>query len=1292
GRAHRRLNPKSSLFSLFSRPRVEKQRGFNESGYAVTPIIEPGRATPSPDPIIRVPQNASNNGSQAPYPRPSTSLSIHEDRRNLARSRTTTSSDDAREEEDVPILPSLFDIYSDSSKVTIAQAIDESGQSRLTRPRKSNASHITPAHIHEERRGSVDSIKGEYKAQSRSGRNSLSQGPFQRKIFALSNDGIILQYPEKGGGERLPERALQLGSESVAFACDLVPGRPYVLQVDQKPNAVSDLHTTPSQTSLLTKIGLKDNLPRVGDHSILIILDTAEELTSWMNAVRKQIQLLGAVMGNGLKPEGLEKPSTMAPKLRVKQRTSINQQDLPSFTNFSFPTSSLEMGTISRPRCDSSAAVTTTAQPEVAELHSYTRRNSNAATSRKPIPDRDNVERLRKMASFDTNDSPLSVTTHDSAVSFGMSAGKRMIRDNHASHKSSIGSLHDEFDSDSPVLPRSATTGQLQRPKPNPIVGRPRPDSFVADLPLLWPARKPSEGATTSMNQQTPSPPMKRLPLKVNLHSDSMSLPRQRPSQSPQKLAPPPTRALPALPTVPSRPIENFSRKPQRTPSIKLSLFPNADVLVNPTSVASPAKLLPPSPAMTLPPSPADDVARSQDRPLRRPASIQIRTNHAPFLSSVRPKTAGNRPQLSKAGSVPCLREASSLPRAPMVQKPSSSPLPPLDLGMPIVGLAPPAPPPSLPLPKLPPGARALAIAQECFDESVPTMIKPGAGLTQLDLNIDNTDTLFDSIFTAAPMPPTIELDNAIPRQTGSVRRYRSDSDILDAYYTWLHPYFPILPPSRTSQPQDNPQLWFPGSSESVFESRSPAALAISAILALIPHPEEYAPFEEESIKARREAAHAFAKCALESIESDSEIPNSSISPAQALLDEKVYFSRPAFHPRVPIEAESVVALSTLSVYEYAQRGNITKMRDRAGQALMMAMNLSLHDRGTELDTFAEARSRIWWMSYICACQASIVSSAPPAIPLFDPRFTTTFPQSPDPEAWPFFIKSQQTILLATQFVSAVGRAVDGREDSTDISSRMQELHNTIEPLIAQSYNWTDIKPDIHDPEAIVAYSLKQMSKIKLNSARIKVHRYCAFFDIPVFSEKHCDLKKSEPLPPPTTSADPLDQIPMDSSPNSCGCSSTSLPTQVPGLTNSVSPPNSTSSASSAEYLHPFPFSNHFSSRLCLNSALAIASAFETMPVPISSSPLAPRTMPSFACCAMQSAYALLMVYHRTWVLAQQNTDAEAQSKAAQLLGRCEEGLRRVLQALDNYSIAFEALGGMRDQIQAAVDCLSLTD
>lgn len=64
------------------------------------------------------------------------------------------------------------------------------------------------------------------------------------------------------------------------------------------------------------------------------------------------------------------------------------------------------------------------------------------------------------------------------------------------------------------------------------------------------------------------------------------------------------------------------------------------------------------------------------------------------------------------------------------------------------------------------------------FDDAVPTMVHPGAGLTQLDFNLDNTDTLFDSIFTAVPVPQTIELEDHKPRQTGSVRTYRSDGDM----------------------------------------------------------------------------------------------------------------------------------------------------------------------------------------------------------------------------------------------------------------------------------------------------------------------------------------------------------------------------------------------------------------------------------------------------------------------------------------------------------------------------------
>jgi hypothetical protein len=242
-----------------------------------------------------------------------------------------------------------------------------------------------------------------------------------------------------------------------------------------------------------------------------------------------------------------------------------------------------------------------------------------------------------------------------------------------------------------------------------------------------------------------------------------------------------------------------------------------------------------------------------------------------------------------------------------------------------------------------------------------------------------------------------------------------------------------------------------------------------------------------------------------------------------------------------------------------------------------------------------------------------------------------------------------------------------------------------------------------------------------------------------------------------------------------------------------------------------------------LDSALAIADAFDALPFPVGGKMGGgvgtTRTMPSFACCAMQSAYTLLMVYHRTWVQQQQQKDslqtgqqsspqpsalaspqqeeqqrqpsphqgheqqqqqiqapsspipsrekilqqyhqqfphlpqrspllspqqAEERSRVqaltlsrrqaftpsthetqtstpeqaqewaltqdriqqkaqveqvaakymqeqrTQLLGRCEDGLKRISEVLDGYSIAFEALKGMKDQVQVAIDCLSL--
>ena len=55
---------------------------------------------------------------------------------------------------------------------------------------------------------------------------------------------------------------------------------------------------------------------------------------------------------------------------------------------------------------------------------------------------------------------------------------------------------------------------------------------------------------------------------------------------------------------------------------------------------------------------------------------------------------------------------------------------------------------------------------------------------------------------------------------------------------------------------------------------------------------------------------------------------------------------------------DPILALVMLSVYEYCQRGNVSRMRSRANQALTTAMDLSLHNLGAKA---TEAQRRTWW-------------------------------------------------------------------------------------------------------------------------------------------------------------------------------------------------------------------------------------------------------------------------------------------------------------------------------------------
>jgi hypothetical protein len=199
---------------------------------------------------------------------------------------------------------------------------------------------------------------------------------------------------------------------------------------------------------------------------------------------------------------------------------------------------------------------------------------------------------------------------------------------------------------------------------------------------------------------------------------------------------------------------------------------------------------------------------------------------------------------------------------------------------------------------------------------------------------------------------------------------WANPSGRLNAYYIFIHQYFPVFPPPHVPQAVDQPldficDTFDPMTAEPslVYQPRSAVSLAISAILALVPHPKDPNPADVKSVLLRRTYAHQFARLSLEAVEADSELVESNADPSEALQTERPVPHRLPIHPCAPVELESILALLILSIYEYTQRGNLTKMRIRANQAYIMAMNMALHTLGPEMDAFTEARRRAWWMT-----------------------------------------------------------------------------------------------------------------------------------------------------------------------------------------------------------------------------------------------------------------------------------------------------------------------------------------
>lgn len=189
----------------------------------------------------------------------------------------------------------------------------------------------------------------------------------------------------------------------------------------------------------------------------------------------------------------------------------------------------------------------------------------------------------------------------------------------------------------------------------------------------------------------------------------------------------------------------------------------------------------------------------------------------------------------------------------------------------------------------------------------------------------------------------------------------------LNAYYIFLHQYFPILPPPKTRPTLDCPIQWPLSAAEKIIphQSISPLSLALSAVLALIPLSQETRCTAAACVSFRKALAQKFSQAALQRIDADSEyldfISDRQIGSMTAV--EQLSISRDPLHPQTPVELESILALLLLSNYEHTERANLLKMTARASQALIIAKNMSLHRMGLENDTFSEAKRRAWWMT-----------------------------------------------------------------------------------------------------------------------------------------------------------------------------------------------------------------------------------------------------------------------------------------------------------------------------------------
>ena len=158
------------------------------------------------------------------------------------------------------------------------------------------------------------------KKHMRSVSETIAKTDWTEKIYVVTTSGYILQYAGEGKHDRLPEKMLLLGPRSVAFASDAIPGKHWVLQVSQDSQPESTT-TSAADTPrpLLARLGFHRSYTRRLTQSFLLVFTDPDELSSWLLAVRAQIETRGGkkYVSERVFDDGME--HQLRPKVSARQ-------------------------------------------------------------------------------------------------------------------------------------------------------------------------------------------------------------------------------------------------------------------------------------------------------------------------------------------------------------------------------------------------------------------------------------------------------------------------------------------------------------------------------------------------------------------------------------------------------------------------------------------------------------------------------------------------------------------------------------------------------------------------------------------------------------------------------------------------------------------------------------------------------------------------------------------------------------------------------------------------------------